>query len=145
MEGEEEGEDVVWDALAPAVDGVESVRGVGSREAIGVVRLVDVAVNPRVVETAVDKVDRHVGAEEEQGDRGEEIAPAVVVDILVHLAVALSHHDGERRHEDGHERQRAQGDSELGADLLAEILTEGVYGRSLRCRSQRKCGGALPG
>lgn len=31
IEREEEGVDVVWDGLGPAVDGVEGVRGVGCR------------------------------------------------------------------------------------------------------------------
>ena len=96
---EEEGEDVVWHALRPTVDRVEGVRGIRCGEAVGVMRLVNVAIQEREVQSSMDKVDGHVCAEEEQRNGEEEISPAVLVNVVVHLAVALSDQHRERRHE----------------------------------------------
>src|SRR4051812_33313458 len=99
VQREEEGENVVWDSLGPAVNRVESMRRVGRGEAVGVVRLVDVAVQKGEVQATMDEIDGHVGAEKEQWNGEQKIAPTVVVNIVIHLAVALCHEHREGRHE----------------------------------------------
>ena len=64
---EQEREDVIGQTLGIAVQWMESVRGIGSRHDPLVVWLVDVLVNERVVEIAVNPVDERVGEEEEKG------------------------------------------------------------------------------
>lgn len=66
LEGKEEGEDVVWHALRPAVKWVEGVAGEGRGQNPLVVRLVETLVDGRNVETAVNPVDAKVGEHEEE-------------------------------------------------------------------------------
>lgn len=67
LEGEEEGEDVVWHALRPAVKRVEGVAGEGRGQDPFVMRLVEALVDGWDVETAVNPVDAKVGEHEEEG------------------------------------------------------------------------------
>lgn len=52
---------MVGKRLSPTVDGVESVRGIGSRHDPLVVRLVKALVDQRMVKATVDEVDAGVG------------------------------------------------------------------------------------
>lgn len=66
VQWQDKGEDVVGDALSPAVDRVESVRGIGRRHHPLMVRFMQVLVDARVVERAVDPVDEEIGEDEEK-------------------------------------------------------------------------------
>lgn len=64
---EQEWEDVIWQTLGVSVKRVESVRGERRGHDPLVVGLVDVLVDARVVQAAVDPVDAEVGKDEEEG------------------------------------------------------------------------------
>ena len=59
---------MVGQRLCIAVQRVEGVRGKGCGHDPLVVRLMDVLVDARVVQTAVDPVDQRVGEGEEEGE-----------------------------------------------------------------------------
>ena len=67
LEGKEEWEDVVGDALREAVYWVESVAGEGGRHDPLMMWLVEGPVDPGVMEAAVDPVDEEVGKDEKEG------------------------------------------------------------------------------
>jgi hypothetical protein len=73
LQGEEEGEDVVGHTLGPAVKRVESVRGVGTGHDPFVVRLVQGLVDARMVQAAVDPVDKEIGKADEEGELDETV------------------------------------------------------------------------
>ena len=68
LEGEEEREEVVWNALGKAIEGVEGVRGVGRGHDPFVVGFVEGFVETGVVKAAVDPVDEEVGEADEEGE-----------------------------------------------------------------------------
>ena len=73
LQGEEEGEDVVGHTLGPAVERMESVRGVGTGHDPLVVRLVECLVDAGVVQAAVDPVDKEIGEAYEEGELDEAV------------------------------------------------------------------------
>lgn len=66
LQREHEGEDVVGEALREAVERVEGVAREGSGHDPLVVRLVEVLVDAREMQPAVDPVDAEVGEEDEE-------------------------------------------------------------------------------
>ena len=71
LQREKEREDVVGQALAPAIDWVKGVTCVGCWHDPFVVWLVERLVHTWMVEAAVDEVDEAVGEEEEEGELEE--------------------------------------------------------------------------
>ena len=59
---------------------------------VRVVGFVDPLVHEVVVQAPVDEIDEAVGDEQEEGDAEEEVAPPVVIHILVDPAVAPVDH-----------------------------------------------------
>lgn len=121
LQGEDEGEDVVRQALREAVERVERDGRERGRHDPPVVRLVVAAVDGRVVQRAVDPVDARVGeGEEERELRGVVPAPRPVGAGVVELAVAahLEREDGRR--EDGDDGDGAHGLGDLLADLVLQ-------------------------
>lgn len=84
---------------------MESVRGIGSGVAVGVVRLVDVFVDDAPMESTMRPIDEEVGHEEEEGHSQDEVDPAVVADVVVDLAVAVENSPGERSENNCHGRK----------------------------------------
>lgn len=68
LQGEDEREDVVWDTLGPAIQGMESVGRIWTRHDPFVMWLVQGLVHQRMVQTTVDPVDEEVGEANEQGE-----------------------------------------------------------------------------
>lgn len=75
VEREDEWENVVWHTLRVSVQWVESVRREWSWHDPLVVWLVEVLVDKRVMQSAVDEVDEEVGEEQEQWDL-KDVVPA---------------------------------------------------------------------
>ena len=78
VEGEDEGENVVWQGLGVAIKWVESVTGVWSGDEPFVVWLVNVFVEPWVVCESVDPVDEKIGEKEEEWDGEQGVCPTVI-------------------------------------------------------------------
>ena len=74
LQREDEWENVVWQALQEAVHWVECDRGIGCWHDPFMVCLMQMLVDQRVMETAVDEVDERVGKHEEEW----ELEPVVV-------------------------------------------------------------------
>jgi len=121
--------DVVRQALAEPVERVERVARVRRGHDPPVVRLVQVPVDARVVQAAMDPVDAEVGEGDEQralqirvppppSRTGGLVAPGRVVQPGV--AAHLGDEDG--RGERGHDGQRGQRLPDLLADLVAQEL-----------------------
>lgn len=123
LQGEEQGEDVVGEGLGEAVERVEGVGGVRGGHDPLVVRLVQVSVDQRVVQPAVNPVDAEVGEENEEGI----LEPVVggeggLVGAVVELGVAA---DLEKHHEHGQDGHGGHGDHgllDLKFDLVAEVF-----------------------
>ena len=123
LQREDEGEDVVGDALGVAVQRVEGVRGEGRRHDPAVVRLVQVLVDARVVQAAVDEVDAAVGEAEEERELQHVVPPARSLGRrVVHLGVAQDFAEEEGYGEDGHDGGRDEGLLDLLRDLVFEVF-----------------------
>ena len=123
LQREDEGEDVVGDALRPAVERVEGVRGEGAGHDPLVVRLVQGLVDQRVVEAAVNPVDAEIG----EGDEQRELDDAVVREGLfgegvVELRVSADFGDEEGGRQEGHDGHGLHGLLDLHGDLVLEEL-----------------------
>ncbi|KAB8349513.1 hypothetical protein FH972_023539 [Carpinus fangiana] len=122
-EGEDEGEDVVGDALGEAVERVEGVAGKGGRHYPLVVGLVQVLVDAWVVQAAVDPVDEEVGEADEEGDLQDVVPQAWAVGgAAVHLRVAAHLEEKGRQSAEGHQREGGKGLLDLQAHLVLEVL-----------------------
>lgn len=123
LQREDEGEDVVRDGLHEAVDGVEGMAGKGRRHDPLVVRLVQVLVDPRVVQVSVNPVDPEIGEDEEEGEL-EDVVPQArsLGGDVVELAEAADFEQEERRSEERHEGHRLVGLDDLEPDLVLDVL-----------------------
>jgi len=91
MRGKKVGENVIRNTLSPAIDEVKGVRTKRSRITIGMVRLVNVLVNYAPVKDSMNPIDHEVSEEEEEWNRGEDIKPTIVVDVIVDFSIAVLH------------------------------------------------------
>ena len=122
LEREEEGEDVVGQALRIAVHGMESVRGERRRHNPFVVGLVQRLVDALVVQTAVDPVDAKVG----EADKQRKLQPVVpgswtLLCRVVELRIAAHFSQEPWRGKDGHDREGDVGLFHLESNLILEV------------------------
>ena len=123
LERENEGEDVVRQALGVAVKRVEGVAGEGGGHDPLVVRLVKVLVDPGVVKAAMDPVDGEVGKQEEEREL-EPIVPGRggFLELVVELTEASNFEEHERGGHQSHTRHGRVGLLDLEPDLVLEEL-----------------------
>ena len=95
--------DVVGDALAEAVHGVEGVAAKGGGVAIRVGGLVDQLVDEGVVQAAMGPVHQTVSKGEEETEAEDHVGPSVVIDIGVDFRVPAEGEEGGRQHGKGNE------------------------------------------
>lgn len=121
LQREQERVQMVGEALAESVHGVESVAGKRRRHDPFVVGLVQVLVDPGVMQPAVDEVDAAVG------ERDEERVLQVCVERkgallgeIVELGVPAHFGDEAQRGQNGHAGHGMHGLFDLQADLVAE-------------------------
>ena len=95
VDGEQVDGDVVGDALAETVHGVESVAAKGGGVAIRVVGLVDQLVDEGVVQAAMGPVNQTVSEGEEETEAEDHVGPAVVIDIGVDFRVPAEGEEGD--------------------------------------------------
>lgn len=105
MQREQEREDVIRNALRVAIERVESVARERGRHDPLVVRLVQATVQNRMMQRAVDPVDKEVGERQEERELERKVPPSVVFDVPVQLPVVLHLEQKQRRREDRHQRQ----------------------------------------
>lgn len=123
LQREEEGENVVWNTLGPAVQGVESVGGERARHDPFVVRLVEGFVDSRMVKATMDPVDEEIGEEDEEW----ELQDAVIRERLlgngvIELGVAPDFQNKERRSQQRHWGHGAHGLLHFHGDLVPQEL-----------------------
>ena len=129
LEGEEEWEEVVWDALGEAVEWVECVRGVGRGHDPFVVGFVEGFVEAGVVEAAVDPVDQKVGEADEDGELEVVVErEGCVRRCVVEFSVAADFKEEEGSGEDGHDGHGDHGLSDFEGDLVLEVFGVGDGG-----------------
>ena len=121
LEGKDKREDVVRDALRPAVNGVEGVGRIRAGHDPLVMGLMQGLVNERVMETPMDPVDAKIGESEEE----RELEDAVVREWLfservIEFGIASDLGDEERSGQQGHERHRTHCLHDLHWDLVLE-------------------------
>lgn len=105
LEGEHEWEEVVWNALGEAVEGMKGVRGVGRGHDPFVVGLVEGFVEAGVVEAAVYPVDAKISKADEEGKLEVIIeSEGRVRGCIVEFSVATDFKEEERSGTDGHDR-----------------------------------------
>lgn len=121
-EWEDQREQMVWQALGPSVNWVESMAGKWSWHDPLVMRLVQVSVNRWVMETAVDQVDEAISEDEEERKLEVKVELTVVVGIIVELGEATDFNQEEWSGESRHSGKRPQGDSDFLAHLILEEL-----------------------
>eukprot|EP01139_Manchomonas_bermudensis_P000911 Amastigsp_a1089_290.p2 type:complete len:129 gc:universal Amastigsp_a1089_290:331-717(+) len=85
---EQEPVKVIRETLCHAVCGRKRMRSVRGAHNPSMMRLVDVFVQPRPVERAVDAVDEPVSEEQEEKDGEDHVRDAIVVHVAVELGVA---------------------------------------------------------
>lgn len=122
VHGHDEGHDPVGPRLRPGIQGVESEGSEGAGEDEGVVQLVDGAVQELRVEGVVNPVNEEVGHDEENDHREGPVQDGErdvveVVELEVHLGVALLQSQVDGRVDEGDNENRDQGDQELTLDL----------------------------
>lgn len=123
LKWEKDWENMVGKALQPTVNGVEGVRGVGRRHNPLVMRLVQMFVDARVMQATVNKVDKHIGKEEEEGELGNVVpAAGTLRGLFVHAAVALDLGKEEWRCQERHDGHSGVGLLNLQPDLVFEVL-----------------------
>lgn len=123
LQGEEEGEHMVWHTLGPAVQGVESVGGVRARHDPFVMRLVEGFVDARVVKATVDPVDEEIGEEDEEGELQDAvIREGLLGNGVIELGVAPDFQNKERRSQQGHWGHGAHGLLHFHGDLVSQEL-----------------------
>lgn len=123
LEREDEGEDVVWYRLHPAINRVECDRGVWSWHDPLVVWLVESLVNQRVVKTSVDPVDAEIGEDEEERELKVVIVwHWFIREAVVELRVAKAFGQEEGHGKDRNERHGVYSLSDLHSDLILEEL-----------------------
>lgn len=121
LQGEDEGEDVVWDTLGPAIERVEGVRGIRARHDPLVVRLVQGLVDAGVVQATVDPVDEEIGKADEEGDLEEAVErEGLFGGSVVELGVSADLKNEERSSQQGHWRHCGHGLSDLQTNLVLE-------------------------
>lgn len=122
LEREDEGEEVVGEALGVAVERVERVGCVGRGHDPLVVRLVQVLVDARVVQPAVDPVDAEVGEAEEERELQDVVPPAgALVHRVVDLGVAADFDEEPGSGQGGHDGEGDVRLAHLEADLVLEV------------------------
>lgn len=110
LQREHEGENVVGDALRETVQRVERMAGKGRRNNPLVVGLVQVLVDKRVVQAAVDPVDEGVCEEEEEGELQNVVPPARTFGSrVVHFAPAADFSKESGDGQEGHDGHRCAG------------------------------------
>ena len=129
LEGEEKREEVVWNALGEAVEGVECVRGVGRGHDPFVVGFVEGFVEAGMVEATVDPVDEEVGEADEERElevvvEGEGCVRRCVVEV----SVAADFKEEKGSGEDGHDGHGDHGLSNFEGDLVLEVFGVGDGG-----------------
>ena len=123
LQREDEWEDVVWETLGPAVDGMEGMRGVRRRHDPLVVRLVQAFVDQGMMQATVDPVDEEIGEHEEERELENVVKrEGRIVQRVVHLSVAHDFHEEEGRSEGGQSGHRLHGLLNLHAHLVLEVL-----------------------
>ena len=129
LKGEEEREEVVWDALGEAVEGMEGVRGVGRGHDPFVVGFVEGFVEAGVVETAVDPVDEEVGKADEEGELEVVVeCEGGVGGCVVEFSVAANFKEEKGSGEDGHDGHGDHGLADFEGDLVLEVFGVGDGG-----------------
>lgn len=114
---------MVRNALREAIQRVEGVAGERGRHDPLVMRLVEVLVDARVVETAVDPVDERIGEDDEEGELQEVVAPeGRFGKVVVHLGIAADFEKERRQGEQGHDGEGLEGLPDLHPDLVLKIL-----------------------
>lgn len=129
LQREDEGEDVVWDALRVAVQGVESVRRERRRHNPLVVRLVEPAVKDGMVQAAVNQVDEAVGKGDKGGELQEEPPARISVNVVIEHAVSPDLHEEWRCRAERHDRYRLHCLDDLELYLVLQKL--GMVERAL--------------
>lgn len=123
LEREDEGEEVVGDALEEAVDRVEGDGCVRRGHDPLVVRLVQRLVHHRVVQATVDEVHQAVGEEDEQREL-EDVVPhaRAVLERVVEFGVAVELQPEAGRRQQRHAGHAAHRLPDLHGDLVVEEL-----------------------
>jgi len=130
LQWEEEGENVVGKTLHKAVYRMESNRGVGGWHDPLVVRLMQMLIDQRVVQTAVDEVDAEIGEDQEHGElQPVVIGEGLVGESVVELRVTTDFTEEERRGHDCNPRHGIYSLTDFHSDLVLEKL--GVLESSL--------------
>lgn len=109
LQREDERKHVVRYALRITIERVKGMARVGCRHDPLMVRLVQVLIDPRMMQTAVDPVDAEVGEAEEKREL-ENVVPhaRTVGGGIVHLAVSADFSEEEGDCEDGHDGEGLQ-------------------------------------
>lgn len=116
LQREDEWKDMIWQGLAEAVKRVKGMAGVRCWHDPLVVLFMEVLVDERMVQAAVDPVDPEVRKEDEERELEVRIPPAgALLNAVVHLRVAAHLGREEGHHKDRHGRD--------GPDGLSDLLT----------------------
>ena len=123
LEGKQEREEVVWNALGEAVEGMERVGGVRCGHNPFVVGFVEGFVEVGVVEAAVYPVDAKVG----EADEKRELEVVVeregcVRGCIVEFSIATDFKKEKGSGTDGHDGHRDHSLSDLEGDLVLEVF-----------------------
>jgi len=123
LHGEEEGEDVVRDALCEAVEWMEGVGCEWRRDNPLMVRLVEVLVDALVVQAAVDPVNEAIREGDEEWELQDIVPqPGPVGGGIVHFGVAADFEEEGGDGEEGHERHGVAGGFDFEEDLAFEVF-----------------------
>lgn len=123
LERKHEREDVVRNALRPAVDRMEGMRGIGSGHDPFVVWFVESLVDKGMVQPPVNPVNEEVGKGDEEGELQNAVVwEGLVSDRVIEFGISsdLGH---EKRHgQQGHDGQRSHCLGDLKANLILEVF-----------------------
>ena len=129
LEGKEKREEVIWNALGEAVEGMERMRGVWRGHDPFVVGFVEGFVEAGVVEAAVDPVDAEVGKADEEGELEVVVeCEGCVRRCVVEFSVAADFEEEKGSGEDGHDGHGDHGLSDFEGDLVLEVFGMGDRG-----------------
>ena len=123
LKREDEWEDMVWNALCKAVQGVESMTGERGRHDPLVVRLVESLIDCRVMQATVYPVDEEIGKANEEGKLYEVVKrERRLVESVVELRVSANLSDKGHSREYRHARHGAHGLLNLQPYLVFQVF-----------------------
>lgn len=123
LKREDEREQMVRNALRPAIQRMECVRCIRTGHDPLVMRLVERLVNQRVVQSAMDPIDAKIGEGDEQGELQEAVVgEGLLGESIVELRIPPNLGDQEWRGQQGHDGHGPHGLGDLHGDLVFKEL-----------------------